>query len=144
VGRVQGAGNSNELKNYVFIDNDAESLKTSVIYYRLKQVDMDGRFEYSYVVSAQFNPKLDRGQTVLPNPFDQYLSVSFNAASAEPVNVKVIDMNGRTVIDRMIDVTPGTNTYTLDEASSLTTGVYYVSFMFSDQVSMHKVIKLKD
>lgn len=144
IGRVAGAGNSNEVKNYVFIDQDAASLNANVVYYRLKQVDMDGRFTYTNIVLVNYNPKVDNGSTVLPNPFDRYLTVSFNSAVTEPVHVKVIDMNGRTVIDRMIEATPGTNTYTLDEAANLTAGIYYVSFALGDQVTMHKVIKLKD
>jgi hypothetical protein len=47
IGQVMGHGNSTQLNNYDFEDHASES---DVSYYRLKQVDYDGNFEYSEVI----------------------------------------------------------------------------------------------
>ncbi|MGV6860501.1 MAG: hypothetical protein ACWA41_01950 [Putridiphycobacter sp.] len=49
IGEVTGAGNSSTLINYSFRD---ESQNTGTVYYRLKQVDFDGKFQYSYTIST--------------------------------------------------------------------------------------------
>jgi len=48
IGTVEGAGDSDDLKDYNFLDIMASAERT---YYRLKQVDVDGSFSYSDVVS---------------------------------------------------------------------------------------------
>ena len=56
IGRREGAGNSNSIKHYSFIDPKVEVLQ----YYRLKQVDFDNGSEYSPIVSVRAeNNKLD-------------------------------------------------------------------------------------
>ncbi len=49
IGEVTGAGNSSTLINYSFRD---ETQNTGTVYYRLKQVDFDGKFQYSYTIST--------------------------------------------------------------------------------------------
>ncbi|MEZ4980275.1 MAG: hypothetical protein R2769_01550 [Saprospiraceae bacterium] len=53
---MAGAGNSQVQKNYQFIDENPEK---GLNYYRLKQMDFDGSFEYSDVVSVIYSEKGD-------------------------------------------------------------------------------------
>lgn len=48
VGLIAGVGNSNSLQHYTYVDRSA-----NVSYYRLKQVDFDGQFEYSPIIVAR-------------------------------------------------------------------------------------------
>ena len=48
IGFVAGNGNSNSPKDYSFTDNPAIGNK---LYYRLKQIDSDGKIEYSNVIN---------------------------------------------------------------------------------------------
>lgn len=52
IGMVYGAGNSNKILNYEFIDYNTSDETT---YYRLKQTDFNGKFEYSKVIAVQRN-----------------------------------------------------------------------------------------
>ncbi|MEZ4980276.1 MAG: hypothetical protein R2769_01560 [Saprospiraceae bacterium] len=54
IGKVDGAGNSNTIINYFFVD---ENKSKGLAYYRLKQVDFDGTYEYSAIVSVFNDPK---------------------------------------------------------------------------------------
>ncbi len=50
IGMVYGAGNSNKMLNYEFIDYNTSD---GITYYRLKQTDFDGKFEYSKIIAVQ-------------------------------------------------------------------------------------------
>ncbi len=66
IGEVDAAGNSNETQTYQFNDFRAGNQGQGTIYYRIKQVDLDGSFSYSRVMSVVPN-----GQPTLavsPNP----------------------------------------------------------------------------
>jgi hypothetical protein len=144
IGDVKGAINSNETRNYLLVDRDAQSFNQSVIYYRLKQVDVDGQFTYSDVVYVNYNSKTEHNISIAPNPFENNLSVSFQSENASTVQVKVYDMSGKLVVEKSINTIIGTNTYPLDELASLNMGIYHISFMFNSEVLTYKVIKLKN
>lgn len=65
IGSVDGAGNSNELINYSYLDRSPGS---GTNYYRLKQTDFDGKFSYSKIVVVDFEPIIIPEINVYPNP----------------------------------------------------------------------------
>jgi len=67
IGTVQASGTSAVLNNYMF--NDFEQ-PGSIVYYRLKQVDLDGSFSYSPIVSVQS----EQSFAAYPNPVAQTLN----------------------------------------------------------------------
>ena len=72
VGFVDGKGSSSEINYYSFLDNPQLS-GANQIYYRLKQIDFDGTFSYSDVISVNFDVP---AEFVLsqnyPNPFNPF------------------------------------------------------------------------
>jgi Secretion system C-terminal sorting domain len=74
IGWIDGNGSTTEEKHYTFIDTKP-SLRIN--YYRLRQVDYDGRFEYSKIVSLMMNSD---DVIIFPNPATDILNVQ-NAAS---------------------------------------------------------------
>jgi hypothetical protein len=93
IGIVTGAGNSNRLITYAKTDPDP--LK-GVSYYRLKQTDFDGSFEYSQLVSVVFNERRSLGVQLYPNPNNGVFKV-YNMGE-DMVPFRVYDMQGRLVI----------------------------------------------
>jgi len=70
VGMVKSKGNSTEVLSYLFNDVDAGQLNADGLYYRLKQIDFDGEFEYSQIVYLDIDKKpIDAKVIVFPNPF---------------------------------------------------------------------------
>ena len=53
IGFVQGSGNSNSPKNYVFIDSTL--FYEGKYFYRLKQIDIDGHYQYSDTIIVDYN-----------------------------------------------------------------------------------------
>ncbi|MGH1437393.1 MAG: T9SS type A sorting domain-containing protein [Lewinella sp.] len=107
LGKVEGNGTTNNFSNYTFLD---EKPAAGINYYRLKQVDYDGAFEYSDIASAQFG---DGSATVVvyPNPFSDQLTLSLptgsdiNDRASNPV-LKITNLHGQVVRQEVIVSTP--------------------------------------
>jgi hypothetical protein len=94
LGFVSGNGNSSVARMYQFIDPNPVS---GVAYYRLRQVDLDGKFNYSTTASVR----------VLKSGFYSIIREAGNTgyhlnldATAGKVNLLVFDNNGQRLISR--------------------------------------------
>lgn len=93
IGRVKAAGNAESPRSYQFRDPDAALQGSARQYYRLRQVDFDGRFEYSSIVEISLTPANALSLEVYPNPASE--EVSIRAAGAAEVQVMALDAAGR-------------------------------------------------
>jgi len=86
IGTVDGAGNSAGKLNYVYTDTQPNN---EIFYYRLKQTDLDGKFEYSkYVVVADCINEISE-LVIYPNPAQEIIYFLFNG---EKEHVRSIDI----------------------------------------------------
>ena len=137
IANVDGAGNSNELMNYYFIDNNPIA---SVTYYRLKQVDFDGKFSYSDVVSVR---RIEDGEVVIsPNPVKDVLNIELKTTQAGNYNFMVVDLLGA-VIEKNIHLNKGTNNIKLDVFADLPQGFYMLKIMDENNtiITTKKIVK---
>jgi hypothetical protein len=72
IGLVDGAGNSDMLKSYSYSDSEAPNAS---LYYRLKQIDFDGTFEYSKIVSVPEETSAS-SISIYPNPAGNILNIT--------------------------------------------------------------------
>ncbi|MBE0644664.1 MAG: T9SS type A sorting domain-containing protein [Bacteroidetes bacterium] len=100
LGFVDGNGNATEVHTYVFTDNlTGIPESATVLRYRLRQVDLDGRFEYSPEVEIRRDQPLTR--FVLegyPTPCDDALTVRLTLAEAGATCIRLHDITGRVVM----------------------------------------------
>jgi hypothetical protein len=97
LGFVAGAGNSSQIKNYSYTDGALKDINVSTTYYRLKQVDLDGKFTYSNVLSL--NLKNTAQWKLYPNPVKDVATIELNLTASSKVNVQVISRDGKMVIN---------------------------------------------
>lgn len=97
IGEVAGAGNSSQILYYEFIDNHPLSGKN---YYRVKQIDYDGKFDYSPIFSAQ--SKKESGLSIYPNPTKsgQVVTInSFGFMEANDNKIIIHDLVGKVILE---------------------------------------------
>ena len=132
IGSVQGAGTASLQRGYSFTD-DAPS--TGVNFYRLKQVDIDGNFTYSAIVSDNFG--ISQQFAAYPNPAARsiYLVIPPNIAGS---TVRISDAGGRTVQVRQL----GSNAPSqFLDIQSLAAGIYHLTLVQGAVSSTVTVIK---
>ncbi|SFE81501.1 beta strand repeat-containing protein [Thermoflexibacter ruber] len=94
IGRVQGKGTSQNKNFYQLIDN--EPFK-GINYYRLKQVDLDGKVNYSKIISLYFSGG-EEIFNIFPNPStDLDIAILLSAKAGNLLHIKVIDANGKNI-----------------------------------------------
>jgi hypothetical protein len=128
IGETDALGSGQSSFKYSFTDNNIISGRT---YYRLKMVDVDGKFEYSKVVYV--NGKIGNSVIAGPNPFST--SIQLYGVPSADVNIKNIQVFSATGQQVSYSIT-GANTIALDEAAPK--GMYIVKF----KTQQFKMLKL--
>ncbi len=100
IAQIPGKTNSNSIQLYNYQDQEINNFKT--IYYRLKQVDIDGKFEYSKTIVINNNSKLNTHFTITPNPNNGEFKLKFNQASSNLISIKIVNMLGQIVYQNNI------------------------------------------
>jgi len=136
---VQGAGNSNSKLDYSATD---ENPIVGTSYYKLKQTDYDGQFEYFAPVVVTFGESSNaKIVSVGPNPFNNYLNIEYSSNNNEPVELIIMNTSGQIVHKSSIDGTKGTNKFRFDETTKLIKGLYIINLVINGKVQSYKVLK---
>lgn len=100
IGFVKGVGNSVKNNTYDFLDDNF----TQTTYYRLKQVDFDGKYTYSNIVSLEKTK--DKGYLkVYPNPLSSqpFLTVDASEINQNQATISVFEANGRLLYQNTVE-----------------------------------------
>lgn len=95
IGIVNAAGNSNQTNTYQYTDHDIDRLNSDVMFYRLKQIDVDGKFKYSNIVRLRYTEKNTVNTIVYPNPTPGLVTILVGDNSLVGTMAALYDMNGR-------------------------------------------------
>ncbi len=129
IGLIQGSGNSNTILTYSYIDDKPNETTN---YYRLKQIDNDGKYNYSDIVATNCH---DNGQNpediiIYNSPYNNDIVVTFRNNNAKSYRVLFTDQLGRLLVSKTHNAVSGDNTLQIDK-SGLSSGVYNLT-MYSD------------
>lgn len=117
IDNVAAAGNSNTTRNYQYLD-----LNGGVAYYRIRQVDIDGRATYTAI--RQTNCTAGQFDVVLyPVPTRDNLTVVIKSGKSVRTELQIMDMSGRTIRRIPAQINSGNNTINLD-VSRIPAGQY--------------------
>ncbi|HEV7783483.1 MAG TPA: T9SS type A sorting domain-containing protein, partial [Chitinophagaceae bacterium] len=140
-GTVKAAGSSNDIRTYRFVDPVAGF--SSIIYYRLRTVDMDATSSISKIVVLKLEKnKQDIKVRIYPNPFTNDLKLQIFSGKETAATVRISNALGQPVVDRKINLQSGENTIALSaELSSLDKGIYSIQIITQDHRFTEKIIK---
>jgi hypothetical protein len=117
-------GSSASRLDYSFSDTRPYSVNS---YYRLKQVDIDGKVSYSNIVVVKGNGINSLQVTNLyPNPVRDNLNVVIGAQASARVTLSVMDISGKVMMQKIVEVNAGDNIISLN-AASFAPGSYVLS-----------------
>lgn len=91
---MMGAGNANAVQQYSFTDMN---MTAAVAYYRIKQVDIDGNYEYSIVKSIRAS---EAAPATRIYAHGNTVNIEFNKEVKNAITVRIISMNGQVVGQR--------------------------------------------
>ena len=142
LGFVEGHGNSNSPKEYSFTDREVNS--SGVYYYRLKQIDNDGAYQFSNQVEVNFEApnRLELNQNY-PNPFNPSTTISFNLPESGVVTLRVYNLIGeviKTLIEGFMEA--GIHTFSFN-AEGYPSGMYLYSLSTNGFTETKKMLFMK-
>ncbi|MCO6498530.1 MAG: T9SS type A sorting domain-containing protein, partial [Chitinophagaceae bacterium] len=137
IGSVKSAGYSGSTISYSFTDNQPGS--SQYVYYKLKQIDLDGKFIYTNVVKVAVGNKMASFQ-VYPNPFSNRFTVAFSATKTADATLILRNSIGQPVMQKTIKAVKGNNSVDITNLPNLAPGVYYATIHNDD---IHYNIKLQ-
>lgn len=138
-GTVNGKGNSGSKQTYSYLDPLNSSAK--VLYYRLRQVDMDGKTNFSNTVSLRLNGMKLNNYAVYPNPFVSDIKLQIETEKQTEMNVRISNTSGQVVVIKNVNLQKGDNIVVLSNLTSLKPGMYIVEMISADWKQTLRVTK---
>ncbi len=121
---VEGEGETVISQDYNYLDE--EVLPGQIYYYRLKQIDINGQFEYSKILSVQMEVGNLTISEAYPNPNNLgTINLDFNAINEREWTISLLDVTGKMVANepRMIPEGLSTQTFSFNKNQS---GIYFL------------------
>ncbi len=141
VGFIRGEGTTTNQKEYSYLD---KNLADGKYYYRLKQFDYNGNYEYSNVIEVDVR-SLDEYalEQNYPNPFNPVTTIGY--VLKEKTNAKLILLNAiGEEVAVLVNVEQDKGFHKVDfNASSLASGIYFYRLHAGNFVETKKMILLK-
>jgi hypothetical protein len=127
IATVNAAGNSNSIINYKAED---PQLYSGMNYYRLKQVDIDGRFQYSAIATVYF--KSTTTVSIYPNPIQSNTSVNIFSDKKTNLSMRLLSVSGQLIRKEKWNVDKGQNNKSLPQPDALLNGNYFIELTDED------------
>lgn len=146
IGFVLGNGTTSEEQNYLFSDNNVNS---GTFYYRLKQIDLDGSYEYSYILKVDLSLP---GEFILeqnyPNPFNPETIIKYCLPEESLVTLNIFSVYGQLVKTLLSEVQlPGFYHIIWDGTNEngviVSSGIYIYSIQTNNFSSYKKMLFIK-
>lgn len=143
VGFIKGNGTTTEPKAYSFVDNHLNNV-TGKLYYRLKQIDYNGAFNYSEIVEVVIDLPLEYSLNQnYPNPFNPSTKIKYSVPEQNLVSIVVYGVTGEEIATLVNEVKEAGKYEIEFNALQLSSGVYFYRMTSGDFTSVKKLSVLK-
>ncbi len=141
IGYIAGFGTTTEPKNYSYADNN---LNTGNYTYRLKQVDLNGTYNYSNEIEVKVNvPAVFALEQNYPNPFNPATSIKYSIPENQQVRLNVYNLLGQKVMTLVNGLQKAGEHEVSFNAANFASGVYFYKLEAGTQSSIKKMILLR-
>ncbi|MGZ8511502.1 MAG: T9SS type A sorting domain-containing protein, partial [Chitinophagaceae bacterium] len=133
------AVNAAGIHHYNFTDPNIAVFETTIVYYRLKQIDADGSYTYSQIVTLAL-PLRKPSIVLYPNPVLTEMNLRIYTPQQEKIQWQLIDNIGRIIQYGRYDLSPG-STVVSEDISRISAGVYFIKIEGKNVQKVIKIIK---
>ena len=130
------------MQQYSYSD-DISEVFSQKLYYRLKQIDFIGTFEYSDIVEIEIVPAKFSLEQNYPNPFNPSTLIKYQIPVSDNVTIKVYDVLGNEITTLVNEFKPAGSYSISFNGSKLSSGVYFYRLQTSGFNEIKKMVYLK-
>ncbi len=135
IAQVEGAGTTDVPQNYQHLDKNP---LTGFNYYRLKQVDFDGRVSYSEVIYVNF---ITKGEVnIFPNPVLDEMTISYYSEASQDAMIRIYDVIGQNVSYMVQEANIGLNE--IGFKTDFSPGVYFIALTVDNKTTTTRFVKV--
>jgi len=138
---ISAKGNNlNARQTYSYLDKEVN--KTGTRYYRLKQIDLDGRFVYYGPQAVEFKTLFALASLqAYPNPTTGSFTLVCPAEKPDMMNLEIKNTSGQVVYTTRKYLNKGSNQIDIELPVNLTTGIYILTAQYNNQVQQVKLVR---
>lgn len=137
---TKAKNNGNSSNSYEITDANLTSVRSSgIVYYRIKQVDKDGRFILSGIRNVRLNVK-DMAVNVYPNPIKSYANLTIDLEQDASTIITINDATGKQVKNIQTQLFKGANNKKIDMAN-LSAGSYLLKVQTPSETKTLVIVK---
>ena len=137
IGQVNGNGTTTESHAYQFLDSN--DLESNTIFYRLRQVDFDGKFTFSQTIALDPRGFRIADFEIYPNPVKNQAFIRFAGSDSHDIEITVYDLRGAVVSSARLSGQSGV--YPIQGINSLSSGSYFIQLRGAGFSSLNKFVK---
>ncbi|HOR60987.1 MAG TPA: T9SS type A sorting domain-containing protein, partial [Bacteroidales bacterium] len=138
IANIQGAGFSNTTLYYDYLDKENPNAN---IYYRLRQVDYDGAYKFSDIISIRCKNIMEQPiVSIYPNPFNSTLNIEFENWDLNYAEIELLDITSRTIKTWKLENTLPNFVHEVN-LSNLNPAMYMLRIKTSSGVIVRKIEK---
>lgn len=138
IGFIEGKGTNASTSRYEYVDYLTSTNSDKDIYYRLKQIDIDGNFDISKTIFVSGKCKSIIDVSIYPNPARNILNISMTGFEEDIVIVKFYDQTGKFILEQAVE----TNNRSDFDINELKPGIYNMRIHTRDQIISKRFIKI--
>jgi Secretion system C-terminal sorting domain len=140
IGRLIGKGTTSQTNQYNFTDY-APQLGTN--FYRLKQVDYDGKYKYSKILNIVLDNKQKQTITVSPNPVSDKFNIRVSADAPTNASMSVMNSTGQLLYQQNTKLVKGENLLAINNLQGLSNGLYTLQLLIDGKKLSTKFVFTK-
>jgi hypothetical protein len=134
IGVVNAVGNSNATSKYQYTDYNIDKLNSAVMFYRLKQTNVNGSFKYSNIIRLTYNTNVITNSMVYPNPTQGLITITVGDKALVGSVAILYDVNGLQL--EVIKITNNSQTINMGKYVN---GTYFIKL---NNKEVLKIIKM--
>jgi hypothetical protein len=144
IGFTEGKGTTTEIQDYTYLD-DLFGINSEKVFYRLKQIDFNGQFNYSPEIEVELQIQPDEFNLYqnYPNPFNPVTVIKYSIPKLDHVALIIYDSLGRQIL-KIVDEVKEPGYYEAEfDAAKLPSGIYFYSLYSGEYYAAKKMALIK-